>query len=242
MSVIVIPARMASTRLPGKPIRKIGGIPMILRVAEKCMQANANRVIVATDSKEILEICEQMDGLECTMTADDIQSGTDRTARVAKYVEDDIIINVQGDEPFIDPELIKALISDLNENPDVMMNTAACAFGADEDYKDPNAVKVVLDKKGFALYFSRLPIPFERDGDGGATHYKHIGIYGFRKKWLLEFAKLEPTMLEQAEKLEQLRALENGIKIKVIKTNYKPVSVDTEEDLKKAEEIMGRNI
>lgn len=242
MSVIVIPARMASTRLPGKPIRKIAGVPMILRVAERCMQAEADRVIVATDAKEILEICEQIDGLECTMTADDIQSGTDRIARVAKFVHDDIIINVQGDEPFIEPALINALINDLKNNPETMMNTAACEFTVGEDVKDPNSVKVVLDKNGFALYFSRLPIPFDRDGNSGATYYKHIGIYGFRKSWLMQFAALEQSMLENAEKLEQLRALESGVRIKVIKTDYKPVSIDTEEDLTKAEEIMGRKI
>ena len=240
MSVIVIPARMASTRLPSKPVRKIGGMPMILRVAEKCMMSTAERVIVATDAKEILEICESMDGLECTMTADDIQSGTDRVARVAKFVYDDIIINVQGDEPFIDPNLINALIKDLEDNPEVMMNTAACTFDADEDVTNPNNVKVVLDKNGFALYFSRLPIPYDRDGKGNVTYYKHIGIYGFRKSWLMQFSQMEPSELENIEKLEQLRALENGINIKVIKTDYRPVSIDTEEDLKKAEELMGR--
>lgn len=240
MSVVVIPSRMASTRLPGKPLRKIAGVPMILRVAENCLKSVADRVIVATDAKEILEACEGFEGLESTMTADDIQSGTDRVARVAKFVEDDIIINVQGDEPFIDPELINELIKDLSENPQVLMNTAACTFAEGEDVKDPNCVKVVLDKNGFALYFSRLPIPYDRDGKGGVTYYKHIGIYGFRKSWLMQFAKLEQTELEDIEKLEQLRALENGVSIKVIKTDYKPVSVDTEEDLVKAEEIMGR--
>lgn len=241
MSVVVIPARMASTRLPGKPLRKIAGVPMILRVAENCKKSVAGRVIVATDSKEILEACEGVEGLESTMTADDIQSGTDRVARVAKFVEDDIIINVQGDEPFIDPNLINELIKDLRDNPQVLMNTAACRFDEGEDVKDPNCVKVVLDKNGFALYFSRLPIPYDRDGSGNVTYYKHIGIYGFRKSWLMKFASLEQTTLENIEKLEQLRALENGVSIKVIKTDYKPVSVDTEEDLIKAEEIMGRN-
>ncbi|MCD8554218.1 3-deoxy-manno-octulosonate cytidylyltransferase [Seleniivibrio sp.] len=240
MSVVVIPARMASTRLPGKPLRKIAGVPMILRVAENCLKTVADRVIVATDSKEILETCEGFSGLESTMTADDIQSGTDRVAKVAKFVDDDIIINVQGDEPFIDPELINKLINDLKENPQVLMNTAACTFTEGEDVKDPNCVKVVLDKNGFALYFSRLPIPYDRDGRGGVTYYKHIGIYGFRKSWLMQFASLAQTELENIEKLEQLRALENGVSIKVIKTDYKPVSVDTEEDLIKAEEIMGR--
>lgn len=242
MSVVVIPARMASTRLPGKPLRKIAGVPMILRVAEKCMQTEADRVIVATDSKDILEVCESLDGLESTMTEENIQSGTDRVAKVARFIEDDIVINVQGDEPFIDPSLVNALIKDLRDNPDLMMNTAACTFDDGEDVNDPNCVKVVLDKNDFALYFSRLPIPYDRDGKGGITYYKHIGIYGFRKSWLMQFANMEQTSLEQAEKLEQLRALENGARIRVIKTDYKPVSIDTEEDLKKAEEIMDGKI
>jgi len=238
MSIIVIPARYASTRLPGKPIRKIKDVPMILRVAERCMRSKADRVIVATDSKDILEVCEGMDKLESTMSSPELQSGTDRVAVVAKFIMDDIIINVQGDEPFIDPELIDMLISDLENNPSVMMNTAACRFGKDEDVNDPNCVKVVKDAEGNALYFSRAAIPFNRDNAAGVEYFKHIGIYGYRKEWLLKFADMEPSALEQIEKLEQLRALESGVKIKVLETEYKPVSVDTEEDLIKAEEIL----
>ena len=238
MSIIVIPARYASTRLPGKPIRKIKDVPMILRVAERCMRSKADRVIVATDSKDILEVCEGMDKLESTMSSPELQSGTDRVAVVAKFIMDDIIINVQGDEPFIDPELIDMLINDLENNPSVMMNTAACRFGKDEDVNDPNCVKVVKDAEGNALYFSRAAIPFNRDNAAGVEYFKHIGIYGYRKEWLLKFADMEPSALEQIEKLEQLRALESGVKIKVLETEYKPVSVDTEEDLIKAEEIL----
>ncbi|ADD68075.1 3-deoxy-D-manno-octulosonatecytidylyltransferase [Denitrovibrio acetiphilus DSM 12809] len=237
MSLVVIPARHASTRLPGKPLRKIKDVPMILRVAERCMQAKADRVVVATDSQEILKVCETMDGLESTMSSPDIQSGTDRVAVVAKFAMDDIIINVQGDEPFIDPALINMLIDDLQKNPDVMMNTAACRFDAGEDIADPNSVKVVTDKDGYALYFSRAAIPFNRD-NAQTDYYRHIGIYGYRKEWLMQFASMEPSSLEKAEKLEQLRALENGVRIKVLNTEYKPVSVDTEEDLLKAEEII----
>lgn len=238
MSIVVIPARYASTRLPGKPIRKIKDVPMILRVAERCLKSNADRVIVATDSKEILEVCEGMDKLESSMSSPDLQSGTDRVAVVAKFIMDDIIINVQGDEPFIDPELINMLIKDLQDNPYVMMNTAACKFSEDEDVNDPNSVKVVKDENGHALYFSRAAIPYNRDNAAGVEYYKHIGIYGYRKEWLLKFAEMEPSKLEQIEKLEQLRALESGVKIKVIDTEYKPVSVDTEEDLIKAEQIL----
>lgn len=238
MSIVVIPARYASTRLPGKPLRKIKDIPMILRVAEKCMKSKADRVIVVTDSQEILEVCEGFEGLESSMSSPDLQSGTDRVAVVAKYLEDEVVINVQGDEPFIDPKLIDELIDDLENNKDIKMNTAACRFDAGEDVSDPNSVKVVKDKNGMALYFSRSVIPHDRDGGSKVEYFKHIGIYGYRKDWLMEFTELEPSSLEQIEKLEQLRALENGTGIKVIETKYKPVSVDTEEDLKKAEEIL----
>jgi len=238
MSIVVIPARYASTRLPGKPIRKIKDVPMIIRVAERCMKSKADRVIVATDSQEILQVCEHVDGLETTMSSADLQSGTDRVAVVAKYVMDDIIINVQGDEPFIDPELINKLIDDLEQNPDVVMNTAACKFDAGEDVSDPNNVKVVTDENGNALYFSRSVVPFNRDDSAGVEYHRHIGIYGYRKKWLMAFSEMEPSDLEKIEKLEQLRALESGVKIKVIETDYKPVSVDTEEDLIRAEEIL----
>jgi len=238
MSIVVIPARMASVRLPGKPLRKIKGVPMILRTAERCLKSEADRVVVATDSLEILRVCEQLDGLESTMSSPDLQSGTDRVAVVSKFSDDDIVINVQGDEPFIDPELINELIRDLRENKDVQMNTAACLFDKGEDVSDPNNVKVVVDKNGFALYFSRSPIPHDRDGSVDVEYYRHIGIYGYRRDWLQKFAAMEPSDLEKTEKLEQLRALENGVDIKVLKTDYKPVSVDTEEDLIKAEEFL----
>lgn len=238
MSIVVIPARFASTRLPGKPLKKIKGVPMILRVAERCLKSKADRVIVATDSEEILKVCETIDGLESTMSSPDLQSGTDRVAVVARFALDDIIINVQGDEPFIDPALIDALIDDLERNKDVQMITAACTFAPDENPADTNAVKVVMDKNGKALYFSRALIPHDRDSGGNVEYYRHIGIYGYRREWLLKFASLEQSALEQAEKLEQLRALENGTGVKVIKTDYRPVSVDTEEDLKRAEQII----
>lgn len=238
MSIIVIPARHASSRLPGKPLKKIKGVPMILRVAERCMKSKADRVIVATDSEEILKVCETLDGLESSMSSPDLQSGTDRVAAISKFVMDDIVINVQGDEPFIDPALIDRLIDDLEQNPDTKMNTAACLFEGDPS--DTNAVKVVTDKNGRALYFSRALIPHDRDGEGNVEYYRHIGIYGFRKSWLQEFAALPQTALEKTEKLEQLRALENGTDIKVLITDYKPVSVDTDEDLIKAEAILDR--
>ncbi|WP_022849747.1 3-deoxy-manno-octulosonate cytidylyltransferase [Limisalsivibrio acetivorans] len=235
MSAVVIPARYASSRFPGKALAKIGGVPMILHVAERCLRSKADRVIVATDDERILSVCESMEGLEVSMSDPSIPSGTDRAAAVTKYVDDDIVINVQGDEPFIDPELINALIDDLEANSAVNMNTACVLFAEGEDPGDPNSVKVVMDRDGFALYFSRLPIPYDRDVIG-VDRYRHIGIYGYRKDFLQKFASLEPALMESAEKLEQLRAMESGERIRVIKTTYRPISVDTEEDLKKAEE------
>jgi len=237
MAVVVIPARYASTRLPGKPLAKINGVPMILRVAENCMKSIADRVIVATDNQEILQVCEKMDGLESVMSPEDIQTGTDRVARVAKYLQDDVIINVQGDEPFIDPELINALVKDLEDNKDAHMNTACVKFTEDEDPNNPNVVKVVKDVKGNALYFSRSAVPFDRDGSK-PTYFKHIGIYGFNRKFLMEYAGMEESGLEKSEKLEQLRALENGYKIRVVETDYNPISVDTPEDLEKCEKYL----
>jgi 3-deoxy-manno-octulosonate cytidylyltransferase (CMP-KDO synthetase) len=235
MSVIIIPARYASERLPGKPLLKIGGVPMILRVAEQCLKTVADRVIVVTDDKRILETCESQDGLECTMSDPEIPSGTDRVAGVAKYIDDEIIINVQGDEPFIKPELVDELVKCLEEDETVSMITACVPFAEDGDDTDPNAVKVVTDEQGNALYFSRLPVPFSRDGKK-IQRYRHIGIYGFRRDFLLKFASMPQGFLEETEKLEQLRALEAGVKIRVVKTDYRPISVDTAEDLKKCED------
>lgn len=239
MSVVVIPARYESSRLPGKPLAKIGGVPMVLRTAERCMKSSADRVIVVTDDIRVLDACAAADGLECSMSDPAIPSGTDRVAKVAKFIEDDIVINVQGDEPFIDPELIDALIAELRADAGLNMVTACTPFEDGEDTDNPNAVKVVFGADGNALYFSRLPIPYDRDGSG-VQRYRHIGIYGFRKDFLLKFSSMEPGRLENTEKLEQLRAMEAGEKIRVVVTGYKPVSVDTAEDLIKAEEYLKR--
>jgi 3-deoxy-manno-octulosonate cytidylyltransferase (CMP-KDO synthetase) len=239
MSVVVIPARYESSRLPGKPLAKIGGVPMVVRTAERCIKSEADRVIVVTDDMRVLDACKAVDGLEASMSDPAIPSGTDRVAKVAKFLEDDIVINVQGDEPFIDPGLIDALIAELKADEGLNMVTACTPFEEGEDESNPNAVKVIFDSMGNALYFSRLPIPFDREGSG-VQRYRHIGIYGFRKDFLLKFASMEPSRLENTEKLEQLRAMESGEKIRVLVTDYKPISVDTAEDLKKAEEYLKR--
>ncbi|BAI80506.1 3-deoxy-D-manno-octulosonate cytidylyltransferase [Deferribacter desulfuricans SSM1] len=235
MATVIIPARYDSTRLPGKPLVKINGVTMINRVASRCLLSKADRVIVVTDDVRILEECEKIDGLECVMSDKNIKTGSDRVAKVAKYIDDDIIINVQGDEPFIDPKLINDLIDSMVANSDINMITACCEI-AEEEASDPNVVKVVVDKNNDALYFSRQMIPFVRD-DNKIMYKKHIGIYGFRKNYLFKFTEMGEGELEKCEKLEQLRVLENGDKIRVLMTDYKPVCVDTMEDVKKAEEI-----
>jgi len=240
MSAVIIPARFASERLPGKPLKKIDGIPMIVRVAAECMKSKADRVIVVTDSKEILEVCERVEGLEVTMSSPDIKSGTDRVAKAAKYLNDEVIINVQGDEPFIPYELINTLIDDLQTNKNVLMNTA-CTKIDDLEADNPNVVKVVFDEEMNAIYFSRAKIPYNRDKKG-CDYYKHIGIYGFKRGFLLKYVGMPQTKLENIEKLEQLRVLENGFKIKVLETTYNPISVDTEEDLGLAEDYIKNKI
>ncbi len=236
MSVVIIPARYASTRLPGKPLLKIDGTPMIRLVAERCLKSKADRVIVVTDNSDILDVCEKVDGLEVTMSDPEIKSGTDRVAKAAKFIYDDVIVNVQGDEPFIEPSLINKLIDELEKDKNLNMVTA-CVPVSLEEAKNPNCVKVVVDSNGFALYFSRSLIPYDRDVKG-CEYLKHIGIYGYNRDFLLKFSQMEESFLESTEKLEQLRALENGYKIKVLKTDYNNISIDTEEDLKLAEKII----
>lgn len=231
-AAVVIPARYGSTRLEGKPLKDIAGIPMIIWVAQNCKKSKADRVIVVTDDQRIFDECVKVEGLEVTLSDPSLPSGTDRVAKVANYLNNDIIINVQGDEPFIDPKLIDSLIDDLKSS-DAVMNTA-CVKIDEETALNPNVVKVVCDNQGYALYFSRLPIPFYREDGGEKVYYKHIGIYGYRRSFLKVFTSLEPSNHERAEKLEQLRALDNGYKIKVIETDYNSISVDTEEDLIRA--------
>lgn len=235
-NICVIPARFASTRLPGKPLKDICGKPMICRVFDRAKLAKSvSEVIVATDDEKILQIVQKNFGV-AMMTKKDHKTGTDRLAEVAeKFPDVDVIINVQGDEPLIDPNLIDEL-SEQFQDKNLQMATVATEIFDENEIKNPNNVKVVFDKNHDALYFSRSQIPFPRNS-GNSRVFKHIGIYAYRRNFLLDFAKMSPTSLELSESLEQLRVLENGYKIRVIETNSKFIGVDTEEDLKLVNEI-----
>lgn len=240
-SICVIPARYSSTRLPGKPLKDICGKPMICRVWERASHAESvAEVIVATDDERILQAVEKNSG-RAIMTRADHKTGTDRLAEVAEKIPDaDVIVNVQGDEPLIEPALIDALVAEFADDA-LQMATVATELQDADEMKNPNNVKVVLDRAGNALYFSRSLIPYPRNA-GKAAVFKHIGIYAYRRNFLLAYAKMKPTPLEQAESLEQLRALENGFKIRVIKSSCRFVGVDTEEDLKLVNEIYKREV
>ncbi|MEI6715624.1 MAG: 3-deoxy-manno-octulosonate cytidylyltransferase [Verrucomicrobiota bacterium] len=235
---VVIPARWASTRFPGKPLHLIAGKPLVQHVWEKCQRAKGvDSVIIATDDMRIAEAAFAF-GAEVTLTSPKCVSGTDRCAEVAKRLKSIThIINVQGDEPLIDPKLISKLADTLVKHRDIPMVTAATPFTAEENPNNPNMVKVVLNRVGDALYFSRSCIPFLRDG-GEFPFLRHLGIYGYSKSFLLEFVKWKPGKLEQAESLEQLRALENGAKIRVIPTKHSSIGVDTPADAIAAEELL----
>jgi 3-deoxy-manno-octulosonate cytidylyltransferase (CMP-KDO synthetase) len=230
--ICVIPARYSSTRLPGKPLADIAGKPMIQHVYERAvLSKRSERVIIATDHPLVYEVVERFGG-EVILTSPDHPTGTDRLAEVAERLSDvDLIINVQGDEPMIPPEVIDQLAGAFDNNPELHMATLMTEMDKSE-YYTPSAVKVITDLQDYALYFSRSLIPFPR-ADLGLPVYKHIGIYAYRRDFLLKYAKLEPTPLEKTESLEQLRALEHGYRIKVLKTDFKSIGVDTMEDLEK---------
>ena len=236
----VIPARYASTRLPGKPLKDVAGKPMICRVYDRASQAKTlSGVVVATDDERILRAVEDHGG-RAMMTAKDHPTGTDRLAEVAEaYPDVDLIINVQGDEPLIEPSLVDELGRAFDGDAELQMATVMTPMEDEAEQKNPNNVKVVTDKNGCALYFSRSLLPYPRN-DAGTPVYKHIGIYAYRRDFLLAYAKMAPTPLERTESLEQLRALENGYKIKCIRTNARFVGVDTPEDLAKVNEIYRR--
>ena len=236
-SICVIPARYSSTRLPGKPLKDICGEPMICRVYERASQAKSvTEVIVATDDERILKAVEKNRG-RAMMTRADHKTGTDRLAEVAeKFSDAEVVVNVQGDEPLIEPALIDELVAQFVDDKNLQMATVATELLNSDEMNNPNNVKVVFDKNNNALYFSRSLIPYPRNV-GKSKVFKHIGIYAYRRNFLLDYAKMEPTPLEQAESLEQLRALENGFKIRVIKSSCRFVGVDTEEDLKLVNEI-----
>lgn len=241
--IAVIPARFGSTRFPGKALIPIKGKPMIQWVYERTVRSKLiNRVIVATDDDRIVKAVGAFGG-EAVMTSPDHSTGTDRIAEVAKKLTCDIIVNVQGDEPLIQPEMIDEAIAPLLLDTSLPMSTLCKKIDDSKEVSDPNVVKVVLDKTGCALYFSRAPIPWNRDQWAGANTlsalrfkqpmYKHIGLYVYRRDFLLTFAGLSPTNLESVEKLEQLRALEHNYKIRTVETAYESFGVDIPEDLSK---------
>jgi 3-deoxy-manno-octulosonate cytidylyltransferase (CMP-KDO synthetase) len=243
---VIIPARLASTRLPRKPLADIGGKPMIVRVAQRALLSAATQVVVATDSEEILQAC-QANQIEAVLTRSDHPTGTDRLGEVAQKLKlepNAIVVNVQGDEPFIPPSLINEVAESLANHPECAIATAGLPITDESEINNPNAVKIALAKSGQALYFSRAPIPFLRD-PGTVIHgtrcIRHIGIYAYRASFLNEFSKLDPAPIEQSEALEQLRALWHGYRIQVMLTQEAPpAGVDTPEDLVRAQQEWGK--
>jgi len=248
---VVIPARYGSTRLPGKALLNIGGKPMIQWVYERARASRAREVLIATDDLLIVSAAHSFGG-ETVLTAHTHESGTDRIAEVARirgWAESDIVVNVQGDEPVIPPALIDQVASLLESHPSAQIATLATPITSLEEFMDPNAVKVVSDITGRALYFSRAPIPWARDGApaglGSQTSHagarRHVGIYGYRVSGLLRMASLKRTALEQHEKLEQLRALENGLEIRVADSVEQPgPDVNTAADLERVTTLLAR--
>ena len=236
----IIPSRYASTRLPGKPLRMIAGETLVHRVYERGALAKLpDIVIVATDNEKIESEVKSFGG-RVMMTSPDHPTGTDRLAEVSASLTDyDIVVNVQGDEPFINPDVIDSLAKMLAERDDLDMTTAAAPLKEDE-YDDPSAVKVVVNQKGEALYFSRSLIPYPRN-EFSVPPLKHVGIYAYRRDFLLAYAGMKQTPLEKTESLEQLRALEMGYKIGVIRIDSEDIGIDTEEDLKKANRLFERS-
>ena len=248
MSVVaVIPARYGSTRLPGKPLADIGGKPMIQLVYENTSKARGlERVLVATDDRRIEQTVKSFGG-EVMMTSRRHTSGTDRLAEVARKIKADWLVNVQGDLPFVHAETIARAVGPMRRNPAVPMGTVCTPIYDAEEWRNPNIVKVLTDRAGFALYFSRAPIPYVRQGTlqpfGTQKRvragrrlwgYRHLGLYVYKRDFLLRFARLRPTALERVESLEQLRALENGYRIYVAEVDERSIEVDTPADLKKA--------
>jgi 3-deoxy-manno-octulosonate cytidylyltransferase (CMP-KDO synthetase) len=240
----LIPARYASTRFPGKPLALIAGKPLLQHVVERCQKAKSlSDIIVATDDTRIWEVAQDFCRVE--MTAPDHPSGTDRIAEVVQRTPCDAAVNIQGDEPLIDPQVIDAVAGALANAP---MSTAATLLKDPAEYANPNAVKVVVNSAGRALYFSRRTIPYLRDAADGSVaeqlaafpFLKHLGIYAYRRETLLRLVKFPVSPLERAERLEQLRALESGVEIAVVQVNYDSVGVDVPEDVARVEKLMGK--
>jgi 3-deoxy-manno-octulosonate cytidylyltransferase (CMP-KDO synthetase) len=238
----VIPSRFGAQRFPGKPLALIRGKPLIQHVYERARQSKLlDDVVVATDDQRIFDLVRQFGG-KVAMTSPNHPSGTDRVAEVAGSDVtpngDDIVVNIQGDEPLLRPAMIDELVHGIAGDSDCAMATLACAISDRAERQNPNVVKVVTGISGNALYFSRHDIPFERQASNALVHYKHIGIYAYRRRALLWLVALPPSPLEQAEQLEQLRALENGLSIKVILTQYETVSVDIPADVAAVESVL----
>ena len=241
MIIGVIPARFASTRLIGKPLANIGGKPMIQHTYENASKSKLiEKLILAVDDTKVALVARGF-GADVIETPKEIASGSDRIAYIAKiYKEAEIVVNIQGDEPFIQPEMIDQAIEPLLFDKTIEVATLIKQIYSLKELKSPDIVKVVFDYNNYALYFSRSPIPFTRNAISETAaleitdYYKHLGLYVFRRKALLKFTSLKQTDLEKTEMLEQLRMLENGIKIKVVETDYESISVDTQEDLKRA--------
>lgn len=244
--LVVIPARLGSTRLPRKPLADIGGKPMVIRVAERAQQSKAQSVVVATDSPEIQAVCDEH-RIECLLTSPDHPTGTDRIAEVAQLLKlpaNTLVVNVQGDEPLIPPDLINEVAQALANNPACAISTIAVPITDTAEITNPNVVKVVLNRAGEAMYFSRASIPFVRDHDlsSEVTHLRHLGIYAYRADFLQAYTRLDPAPPEQAEALEQLRALWNGYRIAVhTAAKAPPAGVDTPEDLERVRQILANS-
>jgi 3-deoxy-manno-octulosonate cytidylyltransferase (CMP-KDO synthetase) len=247
--VVLIPARLGSSRLPDKPLADIAGLPMVVRVARQASQSGARQVVVAADDQRIVDACAAH-GIAALLTRADHPSGSDRLAEACDLLgvaDDTVVVNVQGDEPLMAPALVRAVASELIHRPDCVMSTAAHPIASTEDFLNPNVVKVVLDRRGTALYFSRAPIAWWRDGTAGGTlahlpspvPLRHIGVYGYRAAFLRQFPMLEPAPLERTESLEQLRTLWHGERIAVHVTEHAPgPGVDTPADLERVRAIL----
>lgn len=239
----VIPARMRSTRLPGKPLLKVAGVPMILRVLERARAcASLSRVIVATDSEDIRSVVGAAGG-EAWLTSPHHKTGSDRVAEVASRLTEEFILNLQGDEPLVPLSTLAALVEFGRRCPDLTVATPMVPLHEESDILNPNIVKVVAARDGRALYFSRHPIPYVKRADTvRADHFKHVGIYLYRREFLLRFVNLPPTPLEMAESLEQLRVLEHGHPVYMVAVAEDSISVDTPEDLQIVERILTANL
>ncbi|MFC1553639.1 3-deoxy-manno-octulosonate cytidylyltransferase [candidate division KSB1 bacterium] len=240
----IIPARYWSTRFPGKPLAPISGKPMIQRVYEQAVKAKKlTDVIVATDDDRIVECIEEFGG-KYVMTESNIKTGTERVAAAAESIEADIILNIQGDEPLVPPEILDQLVETMISDTDIPVCTPVTKITSENDLSDPNQARVIFDNKDNALYFTRAAVPFNRDESdfkdwlSNGTYWKHIGIYCFRRDFLYKFVEMSEGRLEKIEKLEQLRILENGYQTKVVRTDYSPVCVDVPKDIKKVEKIL----